>query len=336
RRNRPHAGAARRDRRRGRAARGGDRALPRARHRARRLPRAADRRQRVRAPAGGEVRDPVRGAARLRPRGVAVAHGAGRHRGVRRPRYPAREREEVARPAARAAAEGGQGRGHPQDRGAAAPPDRGDRAHGGPREVPGRPGGDGEPAGEVRGAARRADRAADEAEPVRLDQRRRRRTRAGGLLMRARPWLLAALAFASCRSSMTLPKDFLQLQDASDYQALTVDEARVWVRTFRDPDEGELEFWAKTLQHDLVEQRGYEPTGSGDAKDASGRAGRWFEFRTHVDGERVGYLIAVFVLPKKVPLFSSQHVCTVEYTAREAVFVTRLDAVRAALATLSP
>jgi hypothetical protein len=156
--------------------------------------------------------------------------------------------------------------------------------------------------------------------------------------MRPRPWLFAllALACAGCRSTMTLPKDFLQLQDASDYQAVTVDDARLWVRTFPDPDQGELEFWARTLQHDLVEQRGYEPTGNGDAKDASGHAGRWFEFRANVDGERKGYLIAVFVLPKKLPLFCSQHVCTVEYTAREAVFATRVDAVRAALATLSP
>jgi hypothetical protein len=154
--------------------------------------------------------------------------------------------------------------------------------------------------------------------------------------MRARPWLLAVLACAGCRTSMTLPKDFLQLQDASDYRAVTVDDARLWVRTFRDADEGELDFWARSLQHDLVEQRGYEPTGSGETKDSSGHAGRWLEFRTNVAGERVGYLIAVFVLPRKLPVFSSQHLCTVEYTAREAVFVVRLDAVRAALATLSP
>jgi hypothetical protein len=155
--------------------------------------------------------------------------------------------------------------------------------------------------------------------------------------MRARPWLFAALlSCAGCGTTMTLPKDFLQLQEASDYRAVTVDDARLWVRKFKDPDEGELDFWAKSLQHDLVEQRGYEPTGSGETKDGSGHAGRWFEFRTNVAGERVGYLIAVFVLPKGLPVFSSQHLCTVEYTAREAVFVARLDAVRAARATLSP
>ena len=156
--------------------------------------------------------------------------------------------------------------------------------------------------------------------------------------MRALPVLLAALALAcaGCGTTMALPKDFLQLQRESDYRAVTADDARLWVRRFADPDAGELEFWARTLQHDLVELRGYELVGNGDTHDADGHAGRWFEFRTNVDGERKGYLIAVFVLPKKLPVLSSQHICTVEYTAREAVFAARLDAVRAALATLSP
>ena len=40
---------------------------------------------------------------------------------------------------------------------------------------------------------------------------------------------------------------------------MTGDDARVWVRRFQDPNGADLAFWAEALEHDFVDQRGYDP-----------------------------------------------------------------------------
>src|SRR5690606_2374573 len=113
--------------------------------------------------------------------------------------------------------------------------------------------------GDVRVGGRAADRAAQApAEPVRVDQPRRRRPRHGGVLMRA-ALLCALLALAaSCSVTMDLPQDFLRLETTGDLKAVSGDDARIWVREFETPDEAPLAFWVEALRHDLVQQRGYD------------------------------------------------------------------------------
>jgi|SRR5712671_761069 len=149
--------------------------------------------------------------------------------------------------------------------------------------------------------------------------------------MRALLPLLACL-LGGCSTTMQLPADFLQLRGESGFKSVTADDARVWIREFADPNEGKLEFWTESLDRDLAGQRGYAPVGKGEVKDADGRAGRWLEYSANVRGEKVGYLIAVFVLDKS--LLRQQHVRVVEFSAREAVYAARVAAVRAALATV--
>lgn len=146
--------------------------------------------------------------------------------------------------------------------------------------------------------------------------------------------LLAGLAaLASCTTPIRLPADFVELRDAGEgLRAVTSDDARVWVRELWDPTEGSVDFWAATLKNDLIEQRGYQFVGEGELADAAGEAGRWLEFATDVRGVRVGYLVALWVRTRWL-----QRGCwlqTVEYTAAQDVYAARVDAVRAALATV--
>lgn len=143
-------------------------------------------------------------------------------------------------------------------------------------------------------------------------------------------WLVLT---AACAAPLTLPKEFVELKDPGEgYRAVTSDDARLRVREFREATEGDVAFWGETLRLDLVQQRGYEPVDAGELTNAVG-VGRWYEFAANVDGERVGYFVAVWARPASW-LLGSPKLVVVEFAARDAVFRQRLAAVRAALATL--
>jgi hypothetical protein len=161
--------------------------------------------------------------------------------------------------------------------------------------------------------------------------------------MRALPASLVCallLPCGACKIAMRLPAEFLQLEHAVGYQAVTADDARVWVRQFADPDEGSVDFWTGALKEDLLRNRGYQLVDQGTVRDAAGREGRWLQCTATVDGERFGYLSAVFVLPggwfSSHGLFTDNKVRVCEFTAREELFARHLEAVRAAIATLAP
>lgn len=155
--------------------------------------------------------------------------------------------------------------------------------------------------------------------------------------MRAPRAMLASLLslFAvACAAPMTLPKEFVELKDPGDgYRAVTSDDGRLRLRDLDDPTEGGVEFWADTLRLDLVQQRGYEQVDAGEVKNREGATGRWFQFAANVQGERVGYLVAVWVVDPWWPT-SPKFLRVVEFAARDEVFRARLEAVRAALATV--
>jgi hypothetical protein len=148
---------------------------------------------------------------------------------------------------------------------------------------------------------------------------------------------VAVLLFAAgCATSMRLPDQFLQLRKGNGYRAVTADDARIWVRTFDNPEEGNVEFWSKILAEDLGRNRGYKIVNQGECRDAEGHDGRWLECSAQVDGEAMGYLVAVFSVPKSVLGLAGSKVCVCEFGAREPVFQQHVEAVRTALATLSP
>lgn len=145
----------------------------------------------------------------------------------------------------------------------------------------------------------------------------------------ASPLRLGVLAFAlmaACAAPIRLPGEFLVLGDSDEFRAVTGDDARVWIREFEDPNAAALSFWTTALEHDFVQQRGYDLVGKGDVKNRSGETGAWFECGANVGGERIGYLVAIWVRGRVVQV--------VEFAARADVFAARVESVRAALTTV--
>lgn len=152
--------------------------------------------------------------------------------------------------------------------------------------------------------------------------------------MRALLVLLCCQLLAACGAlKLQLPAEFLPLEERPDFKAVTADDARVWCREFSEPNGGDLAFWAETLRHDLVEQRGYTLVAEGDVADGDSHAGKWFECAATVDGERRGYLVAVFRIDRGL-LKKRPYVRTLEFTAREEDFQRLLPAVKQAIPTL--
>lgn len=146
--------------------------------------------------------------------------------------------------------------------------------------------------------------------------------------------LLVLLPLGACSLSMQLPATFLVLEGDGGYRAMTGDDGRVWVREFDDPDDGNLSFWTEALRDDLLRNRGYQLTREGPVRDGAGRAGHLLECTATLEGERHGYLVAVFALPGGWFTGSAVRVC--EFTAREEVYARHVDAVRLAIPTLRP
>ncbi len=128
---------------------------------------------------------------------------------------------------------------------------------------------------------------------------------------------------------MDVPSPFLQLETGShELKATTPDDARLWVREFDDPDEGDLSFWNDALHHDLT-ARGYRTLGDAEqVRDAAGTLGTLRSYAVAIDGTEHGYFAATFVLP------GGGTVRIAEFIAPRERFDTLLDAVRASLATL--
>ncbi len=143
--------------------------------------------------------------------------------------------------------------------------------------------------------------------------------------------LLALLAGCVSTPSlqMKLPDDFLQLESPRNrgLRATTADDARLWVRNFNVQADGSQKFWADAVLNDLVESRGYELVSSDVIQDAEGESGTAMEFTTVADGERVGYLMAVFWR-------GGGKIRVAEFTAPQARFDELSDGVRAAITTL--
>jgi hypothetical protein len=147
-------------------------------------------------------------------------------------------------------------------------------------------------------------------------------------------FLLVWIAAAACAAPMPVPKEFVELKDYGyGWRAITSDDARLRVSDQTEPTEGGIEFWAETLRLDLVNQRGYEQVATGEVQNAAGTTGRWYQFAANVRGEKVGYLVAVWVVDPWWPL-SSNFLRVAEFAARDEVFKARLEVVLASLSTV--
>jgi hypothetical protein len=154
--------------------------------------------------------------------------------------------------------------------------------------------------------------------------------------MRKCSWFLftlLGLLTACATPPITLPADFVELRDPGEgFRAVTADDARLRVRDLEEETDAGAVFWAGTLKSDLV-QRGYEIVGEGAIGDRTGVQGQWLEWVANAQGERVGYLVAVW--PRERGLLRQRpYLQVVEFMARDAVYQQRVEAVRKALGSV--
>lgn len=156
-----------------------------------------------------------------------------------------------------------------------------------------------------------------------------------GVRTRCSAIVTLALLAGGCSLPIELSEDFVQLRDAGQgFRAVTSDDARVWVREFYDPTDGDVSFWIGTLKNDFVDQRGYELVAEGEVQNGDGEAGRWLELTANVRGQRIDYLVAVWAKSDWRFWRTGCWVQIVEFAASHDVFVDRIDAVRASLSTV--
>jgi len=142
--------------------------------------------------------------------------------------------------------------------------------------------------------------------------------------------IAVALLANSC-VSMQVPKDFLVVDKGmGELKAVTPEDAKLWVRTFDDPDGGDLAFWSKTLKNDLTKNRGYLLVGEEPIKDKRGREGVALLVDTTLQGKPTRELLALFVLPG----WPDNQIRVVELVADKETFERALPDVKQAIATL--
>lgn len=149
-------------------------------------------------------------------------------------------------------------------------------------------------------------------------------------------WLVLSLVLlAGCATTMELPSDFSQLRHSANFRATTSDDAVLQVQEVLDPTmKSEPKFWIDALRSDFVGQRGYVETGAGEVTDGEGAVGQWVEFSGGLRGEKVGYLVAVWVRRGGLFGLGKARLRVVEFGGREAVYGVRVEAVKKALATV--
>ena len=147
--------------------------------------------------------------------------------------------------------------------------------------------------------------------------------------------LLSLLLLAGCATTMELPSDFSQLRHSANFRATTSDDAVLQVQEVLDPTmKSEPKFWIDALRSDFVGQRGYVETGAGEVTDGEGALGQWVEFSGVLRGEKVGYLVAVWVRRGGLFGLGKARLRVVEFGGREAVYGARVEAVKKALTTV--
>jgi len=124
--------------------------------------------------------------------------------------------------------------------------------------------------------------------------------------------------------------DFLVVKkDREELKAITPDASKLWLRQFEVSRQSKLDFWAKALENDLVNNRGYALVEKRPVEDRRGHDGMEFTFDVVMRGTTHRYLIAVYVLDG--PIWKSDAaVRTVEFAAAVDTFAKYVDGVRQA------
>lgn len=149
--------------------------------------------------------------------------------------------------------------------------------------------------------------------------------------------LLIGLSFVVLTTTgcltLTPPDGFLVVEQSRDeFRAVSSDEAKLWVREFKDRLQGDYGFWVDALKNDFEENRGYTLLSEQEVTDDKGRTGLELLIEVTADGGPQRYLITVFV---REGMFSNT-IRVAEFVAAKTVFDEHLEGVRSAVRSLRP
>ena len=148
-------------------------------------------------------------------------------------------------------------------------------------------------------------------------------------------WPVAVLlvCLASGCVGIEEPSGFLVIERGrKELKAITADEAKLRVGYVSDRDQGGLDFWAKALRTEFVENRGYAPISEQEAGDDKGRRGHEFVLDATLEGIPHRYLCTATVLEG----WWRDRIRLAEFVAPTEIFDTYLGDVRKAFRTIRP
>ena len=147
----------------------------------------------------------------------------------------------------------------------------------------------------------------------------------------ARAALVGVVPLVAGCLTLEAPDRFLVVERGTDeLKAITPDEAKLWVREFRDPDAGSIDFWSDALKSDFTGNRGYTLLDEGSAAGQDGEKGREFLFEVTAAGVVERYLVVLFVHAG----WTANTIRVVEFVAPKELFERYAPGVRGAVKTI--
>ena len=129
---------------------------------------------------------------------------------------------------------------------------------------------------------------------------------------------------------MEAPSGFLVVREnRHELQAVSPDDARVWLREFPVDNKTGPEFWSKAIQTHLVDHLGYRLIDQSEVESISRQPGHQMLFEADSEQGPVRYLLTILRRPK--PVWSRQGtIQVVEFAAPANLYADYIDAVGAA------
>jgi hypothetical protein len=117
-------------------------------------------------------------------------------------------------------------------------------------------------------------------------------------------FLLLALAACSRPYQIEAPRDFVVLDRADDFKAISADGVRLLARAIPNNPRGDLNLWSKTILLQL-ENQGYTVDKQEHIRAASGQPGQLIASHYLIRNVKYAYWTAVFVRDEKILLIES-------------------------------
>lgn len=125
-------------------------------------------------------------------------------------------------------------------------------------------------------------------------------------MIHLRSLLMPAIASLLAGCAGTIPQGYVKVDDHEyRFRAVSADGSAMGLRIEENPENGDLTFWDKAIQRQMVEIKGYRLAARREIKSRSGRDGVEFMFEYRRDGADFTYLVSLFVQGREIRIFEA-------------------------------